>query len=516
MVINSQVDISGTEVLDVKQCVVKKTMDENILSSRFQVELDNPFGKNSDIYTVGDTVEIFADKDASPTTKIFNGILEDIRFDGEGTRSRLRLIGRDFTARLQDRTVEPQVYSNLTAGSIVKDIIARYTDDITTNNVDDSPTIITRIAFNHLPVYDAIKELANLANYTFFVDSGTDLHFNEKGITSSNLTFNSGNTVSAGFEERRDSVFNEVWVYGDRYLDNEEELFFADGTGSVFNLVNNPHNTDITMNGSIRRGAIEGVNVVPVSGTDYLVNFFDKKIIFVSGTTLNYNSIPPNNGSVLVKYKRSLPIVKVGRDQTSIDSFGKRVLKITDTEIKDPATAVDLVRVKLDELAIPKKQGNLNIRGVIDITPGNTCVVDFPWLDVNNQTYNILSASYDFNTRNNLDEVPLTIKVNKKLSDAGDTIRDHELRLKKLESKDVSDADILTRLEFTTGSEGVRTSGLFVSVRGLGSSFILGKGHHGVTGPTFGGILGSVIESGINFLGDSRSGLVVVFSGGFF
>ena len=162
-----------------------------------------------------------------------------------------------------------------------------------------------------------------------------------------------------------------------------------------------------------------------------------------------------------------------------------------------------------------KKQGILNIRGIVDITPGNTCVVDFPWLDVNNVTYNIISANYDFSTRNNLDETPLTIKVNKKLSDAGDTIRDHELRLKKLESKDVSDADILTRLEFTTGSMGLRTSGLFVSTRTLGSSFILGKAPHGVTGPTFGGILGSIIASGINFLGDSRTDLTVVYSGGF-
>ncbi|MCH7568507.1 MAG: LamG domain-containing protein [Nanoarchaeota archaeon] len=393
---------------------------------------------------------------------IFTGILENIDFKGKETKERINITGRDFTSRLQDRTVEPEVYSNLPAGSIVKDIINKYTDDITVINVDDSPTTIERISFNHTPVYDAVKELADLATYNFYVDVNKDLRFKEKSTTSSNLTFDSGNVLNSSFKEERDSVFNEIWVYGDRYLDNFQESFTGDGVGSVFTLIYKPHNTEITDDGEIQKGGVFGMGVV-TSGVNYLVNFFDRQIVFISGTEIGYNDIPGNGSVVVVKYDRSLPIVKVGTNQTSIDIYGKRVKKITDREIKDPVTATKLVTTKLNELSIPKKQGKLKVKNVIDVTPGETCIVNLPWEDVNNQTYDIIEAIYDFNKPSNLSESVLTVTVNKKIFDVTDRLKEFDQRLRKIEAQDVDPLDIITRLEFTTGSMGLRTSGIFVS-----------------------------------------------------
>lgn len=444
---------------------VTKTTSDNSMSSNFTGQIENAGGQNTNTFNIGNEITIYSDIQVNPpTTKIFTGIIEDISFKGKETNEKITLTGRDYTARLQDRTVEPEVYTNLPAGSIVKDIINKYTDDITTTNVNDSDITINRITFNHTPVYDAIKELADLAGYFFYIDVDKDLHFDKKGTTSSNLTFNSGNILEAQFKEVRDSVFNEIWVYGDRYLDNFEETFIAGSPlgGSTFNLLYGPHNTDIQVNGTTQVGAIYGLAIIPPSGVNYLVNFNDQQITFVSGTELGYNSIPSSGGTVFIKYQRALPIVKVGKNQESIDLYKKRVKKIQDKNIKDPATAVQIVNQKLNELSTPAKEGTLKIKNVINVTPGETCIVNLPYHGINNQTFDIIQATYNFEKNTLFDNSSLTIKVNKSLNDATDIIKDLDTRIRRLESQDISNADIITRLEYFTGSVGFRTSGVNV------------------------------------------------------
>ncbi len=128
--------------------------------------------------------------------------------------------------------------------------------------------------------------------------------------------------------------------------------------------------------------------------------------------------------------------------------------------------------------------------------------------------YEILEVKYIFTPKNNESDRVLTVKVSKRLKDVTDTIKQLILDVKKLQADDVDTSDVLSRLEFSIGSLGVKVSDWKVQTRTLGSSFLLGVAPHGVTGPTFGGILGSVVASGINFLGDSRSALSIQRSGG--
>ena len=200
MTVYSQIQINGNVVPNVASSSVRKSTSDNNAVSTFIAIINNYVGSYADNWTIGDGVEIYADVDTNPpTTKIFNGILEDVKFDGRENNERLTLTGKDYSVRLIDRTVEPEVYTNLSAGSIVKDIVFKYTDDITTTNVEDTPTTITRIAFNQTPVFDAIKELADQSNSVFYVDNDKDLHFGLKSQTSSGKTFVNTNIVKAKF-----------------------------------------------------------------------------------------------------------------------------------------------------------------------------------------------------------------------------------------------------------------------------------------------------------------------------
>src|SRR3990167_10231894 len=91
---------------------ISKSMSEYETSSSFVIRLDSPYGRHKSDFTVGNEITIFADKDASPTTKIFTGIIEKVSFWGQENSQSCIISGRDYTARLQDITVQPIVYTN--------------------------------------------------------------------------------------------------------------------------------------------------------------------------------------------------------------------------------------------------------------------------------------------------------------------------------------------------------------------------------------------------------------------
>jgi len=147
MTIYSQIFFSGTEIAECYDYQVNRSYSDNNEASSFSAEVDNYKGQNAGSFVVGNEITIYADQDVNPpTTLIFRGILEDVNFTGENISDKIRLSGRDYTARLMDKTVQPEVYTNLEAGSIVKDIVAKYVDGIDTSGVQTTLTTIDRIA----------------------------------------------------------------------------------------------------------------------------------------------------------------------------------------------------------------------------------------------------------------------------------------------------------------------------------------------------------------------------------
>lgn len=445
---------------------------------------------------------------------IFNGLVEDIKYTGVEKKEEIQLNGRDWTLALQDRTVEPEVYTNITAGSIVRDIILKYTDEITTNGVMDSPQIIDRIAFNHTPVFDAIKQLADYTQFVYYVDENKDLKFHEKKSINSTYVYDNTNTNTStkiSFKDQRDTIYNQVWVYGDRYLDGYKETFIANG-GSVFTLFYNPHNTNVTVGGSvIQPGQIQGISITPVSGAKYEVDFDDKTITFVSGTTLG-NYTPTSGNQVIVTYDRSLPIVKTGENQSSITQYGRRVKVIQDKNIKDPATAELVMLQNLEDFSDPLKQGTISIKGLDDVGVGQSVLVNNTFHNVIYTPYDVAEIKYNLTEDNCLSEEVMTLKLNKKLPDITDKLKEVILELKKIQGIDISTSDIITRYQFITGSEGIRQSGAQLWSRDIYDTFILDHSTNGILGTLDSSATGSVI-SGANWTTGRNGSYCLLFNG---
>lgn len=381
-----------------------------------------------------------------PTTRLITGVLERVKFDGRETAESVTLMGRDYSLRLQDATVEPIVYTDSEISTIVTDIINNNVSDITTNNVEVTDITLERIAFNHTRVFDALTQLAQLAGFYFYIDNDRDLHFEKRENVSSGITLDNTIVNNSTLNQTREGMANSVFVYGDRMLAGFEETATGDGIGSEFTLVSKPRNTFVTVNGSPLVGGVLELTTIPTSGPEYLVSFEDRKVVFVSGTDLGYSSIPGNGSSIVFQYDRDLPIVKAGTDRDSIKLYGKKTKVINDKSIKDPRTATSILRSELEN-ASPFKGVEVGLKGWKIVTPGTTAKVTLPNFNID-EDVGILNTTYKLDKRSVQDQKVLKIRLDKKITDITDEIKDVKRRLNAIEEGDRQESDQLTSIEF--------------------------------------------------------------------
>lgn len=436
MVINTTVTIDGNQQDSIETITVVKSVGDNNATSSFNIRIDNHTGRYSSSFNLNDEVVIMADKDITPaTTVLFRGIIENIEFKGTANREDIVLSGRDYGARLQDLNIDPVVYRNQETSIIVKDILQHLSFPVTVNNVNITTTTPQRITFNHANVFDSIQKLAINSDFYFYVDNDKDLHFEEKDAVDSGLNIDN-DIITADFRSNDDQLYNKIWAYGGRTFTGANNKFTADGIGSVFNLDDNPHNSNVFVDDELQSkgGILEMDNPANVADLKYLVDFDRKKIVFVSGAAAGIH-IPSSGAIVSIDYQRSKPIVTTVQSGPSISAFGLKEKVLIDKNILTFAEIDEFAATFLAKNKDPKIQGTVNVKGVINVTPGQTITLNIPFQNVIDQTYTILSAKYVFNSRSKNAENVLTLKLNKKVNDISDTIKQLILNQKDLETE---------------------------------------------------------------------------------
>jgi len=496
----TKLEINNTEITDTKQIIVNKTMNEFNSTSSFIIELDNLNGNFDTAFTLNEDVEIFSDKDVNPaTTKIFLGVLEDIKFLSKGQKNIITLSGRDFGAILQDIIVSPRIFVDTEVSSIVNSLMVQNASGtgITLNNVNVTGTTIDKITFNNISIFDALIQLANAAGFYFFVDNNKDLNFIQRDTISSGKTFDTSNITKANFKQSDSDIFNKVTVYGDRQLTGVTQEF-GPQAGSVYVLDDKPHNVNFigsaNPNVPIQPGGIDGVNNPENENVQFLVNFNARTVILTSGITAGDN-LGWTGSSTIINYQRSSPLISVQTDSTSISTYGQKDKQVIDRNIKSQEEATLKAATILAESKDAKLQGTIEVNGVVDVTPGNTAIVNFPFQGIDNQTYMILNAKYIFNKVNNLADEVLKLTMNKKIRDFIDYMREQEIRLRAIEGSEVDTS--ITNVELAEDTVSVSQNYEIVQ-RSIGSAFYFHVAGH------------NQLNSSTAVLGDARAGSVVV------
>ena len=499
MVINTKLEINNVEYTDAIQIQLNESMNTYNATSNFIVTLNNKNGQYDTTFTLNEDVEIWADKDATATTKLFLGIIEDIQFIGKPQKERIVLTGRDYGAILQDIIVAPRIFTNQEASEIIKSLMIQNTNGsgITTNNVNPTSTTVDKITFNNMSVFDAIKQLGDISGFYFYVDTDKDLNFVQQDSIASGITFDNTNITDATFKQSDSDISNKVTVYGDRQLTGVRQTFSAQA-GSVYVMDDSPHNVSVigsaSTNVPIQPGGIDGVGDPENENIQFLVNYNARSVILTSGTT-GGNNLGWTGSSIIVDYQRSSPLISIKSDSTSIATYGQKDKIVIDRNIKTQDETSLKATSFLAENKDPKVQGNVSVYGVVDITPGNTAIVNVPFHGISNQTYMILNAKYIFNSTNNLSNQVLTVTLNKKIRDFIDYMRDQEMRLRAIEGSEVDTS--ITNVELATGSIVVSQSYDAIS-RSIGSAFYFHVPGH------------NIFNSSSSLLGDMRAGSEVI------
>jgi hypothetical protein len=196
------------------------------------------------------------------------------------------------------------------------------------------------------------------------------------------------------------------------------------------------------------------------------------------------------------------------------DKYGRRVKVIQDKNITDSLDAEAIMLNELDIYSDPLKEIKLKLKDIYVLNPGQTCTVDIPIYDINSTIYKIVDVNYTFNKDTELNGKILDVNLSKGIPDITDSLKDIYLQIKKLQSSDITDADLLTRYKYTTGSVSIRQSGCYVYTRTMTGSSIL-CAWQGCDLQFVGALASGIYQKGLAPIGSPYTDYIIQWSGGF-
>ena len=499
--------------------VVKTVTHEG---ERFEGVLYNTAGSRSSLFSVGDEVTIFHDIVNPPTNQVFLGRIDNVDFESEPNLEKVRIGGRDYTACLMDTMVRAVYVSGTSTvcevGSIVRDLVWRtpYSGTIGVAQVSGTTKIVNSFRVKNSTVYESIKQLAEFVEYDFWIDYTKNLNFRPASNTSTGFTLDNTNSVMAGVTVDALDMANQVTVYGGRQLIGRQESFTGDGVGSVYTLAYGPHNTLVTVSGALKQGGVFEQTAFLPTGAQYLVDFDNRNVIFISGTDVG-NNIVGSLVNIVVEYQRSVPIIKRAKNDVSIANNYFKETVITNAEITDPQQAKDVAQSELARMSEPAQQIDIDINSstISGIQPSQTVVVNLPNDNVSGGQYKVFETVYDISKKNLLNNDTIRVRCGNRVKEMSDILQDIIVKQRQIEALETDPSDTLTELNGFTGSVGLRSHWYIRTRTGLGSSYVLNYVGDAVQSL---GMLGSPVSAfgGLvqPFLGDSRNALTVIESGG--
>src|SRR3990167_3909069 len=390
--------IGGTTITKWEYGTVRKSIND--VRNDFTIILNNDDGEFADTFAINDDVQIKLDGSNPPSAVIFRGIVEQMEFNSQpGNRQILTINGRDYLSRLGDVNVN-RVFINSEISTIITSIIGdELGAQFTTTNVDVTAVTLDRIEYKQKPVLFIFEELARVAKFKFWIDESLNFFFKSSGSISSGVTLDNTNVLEIRSNLDRDNMYNDVYVYGGRYLTKWQETFTPNG-GSLFSVTYPIHSTDVEVNGTKQFGYPLNQSTVEPGSADYLVDFIGTggsagQVIFVAA------SVPGSNvGSVVINYDRMQPIVKRSIDRDSIDVYRRRELIIDAREISDPRTCKQITKSLIKTFSLPDHKFTALLDGLPDINLGETVIIDFPEQNINDVVFLIESITYEISEVN--------------------------------------------------------------------------------------------------------------------
>lgn len=366
---------------------IEITKTAGAAAGTFTATVQNINGVNNDTFNINDDVEFYLPDENNVAQLVFKGFIDSIDNSQFG---KIVLSGQDYMAKLQ-RVVMNEVFSNTEASAIITNSSTGVnfyvnTFGITTNNVQTTTFTFDAYKISQKTAWDVMTDLANTANYAFYVDVDKDLHFEPQNHSSSGKTLTmADNVIKYSFLNDYKQSYNKVTVYGAQTFVKGQtsganyptESFNGDGSTKTFQLLH-------TAQAPLLEVKVGGVT--KVEGTDFSVNYALAQVTFVTAPGVG-------TGNVTVTYDYVQVVLASATDATSVTANGLSEKVYNDRDITTTDRARIAANAYLTLYTDPKAVLNVTTRGHVasTVNPANSVLVNISRAGIVDATYNVAS-----------------------------------------------------------------------------------------------------------------------------
>lgn len=280
----------------------------------------------------------------------------------------------DYSVLMQTKVVD-RIYVGQTAAAILDDLFSTYLPEIdATTHVATGGTRTMR--FDRVTLFDAVKMLADVDGYLWWVDASKNLHYTAPGSAAA-APFDVGDaensdysavypyldgSLTVDYDDRE--IRNRVIVHGGTYASGQTtETFSGDDTTDVFTVSNRPLRSII---------AVLVGGVAQAVGRDWIDNpaNFDVLVNYNYGTLTWATPPPTGTDNITVIYTYDISIRVTRNDSASQTAYG-RVFEFVhvDRSIGSEAQAEALADAILGAYAGRRTYGSFSVQ-MPGLSPG--------------------------------------------------------------------------------------------------------------------------------------------------
>jgi hypothetical protein len=204
-------------------------------------------------------------------------------------------------------------------------------DGFTLKSILSANVTLQYVRFNYEQVSEAMRQIARLVGYEWYIDADRDIHFFPPSLTSAPFSVEDDNGVAVpgSLVVKNDitNLRNVIYIRGGDEIgatQEEDVSSQANGNNVIFNLGYKYTNLSVTVNGTPQTVGIDFID--DPASFDLLYNFEEK--------TLRFTVAPAGGDDVIVTDNPYIPIIVKKRDAASISTYGTYEFQIVDKTIR--------------------------------------------------------------------------------------------------------------------------------------------------------------------------------------
>ena len=318
----------------------------------------------------------------SSGTRIFGGIIATPAED-EKTPTLVwhKVDAVDYGYQL-DRLLVAEVYENVAAEVIVKDIMDKYCTGFTYVGVVSGAPVVEYIKFDYIRPSECFKQLAEYVGWNWRMDYHKDVHFFPQFEAAAPIIIDS-NAAIRKLKHVPDiqGLRNKVYVLGGKMLSDPQDFpTVSDGVQRLWTLGHQPHSPRVIVGDISNPEIVPGLEYVDDEASYTWMYNQTEKYIRLSAST----AVPADGTTVTFRYKVPMDVITIREDLASQQAIaaiqggtGVYEHKIVDTNLITIQAAEAAGDADLAENANPRIKGSFETE-VAGFAPGQRLTIDLP------------------------------------------------------------------------------------------------------------------------------------------